>query len=459
MRMGIYREDTPTARYHGTRMSLRRTALLMMLVVALPLGLPQAAGAQSSQPRVDIVKVEGPLDRPLIGFVNDALDDAEAHGATVVLELDTAGTLGQDGVALADRVASMKVPVLVWVGPVPAKASGAGLLLMYASSLAAVAPGSQTGPLYPVDVLHPDRTEPGLDATIDGWLAARGRTVQRAHEDEAMPAAEAIRYGFAVDTPASSVLDLLNRVDGTTVPTANGPVVLHTKIAETDADVVAGRGVSIRFLELGPIKRVAHGVASPSMVYVLLVVGLACLAFEQTQLGFGFAGFAGIFLLALAAYGMTLAVPSWLGLGVLLAGVGAMVLDVRLRRFGVFTWAGLTAFLAGSILLYRGVAPAIRISPWLIGATTIASFLFYGFGLTVAMQSRDRIVSTQRGLIGLTGEARGRLAPDGPVFVKGALWRGRSLGLPIDPGTRVRVRGVDGMVLRVEAEAEPARGS
>ena len=59
----------------------------------------------------------------------------------VVLQLDTSGTLDQDGVALAQRVADLDVPVLAWVGPTPAKASGAGLLLMYASSLA----GSRRG--------------------------------------------------------------------------------------------------------------------------------------------------------------------------------------------------------------------------------------------------------------------------------------------------------------------------
>jgi membrane-bound ClpP family serine protease len=94
----------------------------------------------------------------------------------------------------------------------------------------------------------------------------------------------------------------------------------------------------------------------------------------------------------------------------------------------------------------------VRISPWLIAGMTLGAALYYGFGLTVAIQSRDRILSTQRGLIGLVGEARGRLAPDGPVFVKGALWRGRSLGDPIAPGSKVRVRGVDGLVLKVEAE-------
>jgi membrane-bound serine protease (ClpP class) len=115
---------------------------------------------------------------------------------------------------------------------------------------------------------------------------------------------------------------------------------------------------------------------------------------------------------------------------------------------------GLLAFLLGSILLFGSVVPAIRISPWLIGALTVASLLYYGFALTVALQSRERITSTQRGLVGLVGEARGTLDPEGPVFVKGTLWRGRSLGDEIPQGTRVRVRGLDGLVLRVEPEPE-----
>jgi membrane-bound serine protease (ClpP class) len=230
---------------------------------------------------------------------------------------------------------------------------------------------------------------------------------------------------------------------------------LHTKVATTDTDVTNGVGVTIRFIEPGLLVRGVHAVSTPTMVYVLLVIGLACVAFELTQPGFGFAGFAGLFLLALGIYGATVAVPQWPGAVLLLAGIGAMVADVRMRRLGVVTYAGLVAFAAGSFLLYRGVADAIRISPWLIGGAVIASWLYYGFALTVAVQSRDRIIATQQGLIGLVGEARGRLAPDGPVHVKGAMWRGRSLGEPIAPGTKVRVRGVDGLVLKVEPEPEP----
>lgn len=434
---------------------MRRSALLLAAFIAVA-SWPLLAHAQPAVPtnKVDVIKLEGAIDRPLQGYVQQHLDQAVADGAVIVLQVDSAGSIGQDGVALGQRLVSLPVPVLVWVGPVPARASGAAMLLMDAASLAAVAPGSQTGPRDPVDLTDTADVPPDLDATIQSWLDARDRQADLSHQNDAMPGQQALDYGFA-DVGASSVVDLLNQVDMRTVQTADGPWVLHTKVATTDADVAAGVGVSIRFIEPGLLVRVAHAVATPSMVYFLLVFGLACIAFEITQPGFGFAGFSGVFLTALGAYGLTVAVPSWPGFVLLLGGIGAMVQDVRLRRFGVLTYGGLVAFAAGSFLAYGSVAEAIQISPWLIVGATVASWLYYGFALTVAVQSRDRIISTQRGLIGLVGEARGRLAPDGPVHVKGAMWRGRSLGDPIAPGTKVRVRGVDGLILKVDAEPEP----
>jgi len=429
-----------------------------LLTFVIALSLPVAALAQTTDAPgnpVAVIKVEGAIDRPLIGYLQDQIDQAVADNAVIVLQVNSAGTIGQDGIAPAQQLVSLPVPVLVGVGEVPARASGAGMLLMDAASLASVAPGSQTGPLNPIDLLHPAPPPADLNQTIEGWLAARDRTgVRLEHQDEAMPGALAVEYGFA-KFGATSVIDLLNQADGDTVQTAAGPWELHTKVETTDADVTNGVGVTIRFIEPGLLVRGAHAVATPTMVYVLLVLGLACVAFELTQPGFGFAGFCGLFLLALGIYGATVAVPQWPGAVLLLAGIAAMVVDVRMRRLGVLTYAGLALFTAGSFLVYRGVTDAIRISPWLIGGAVIASWLYYGFALTVAVQSRDRIIATQQGLIGLVGEARGRLAPDGPVHVKGAMWRGRSLGEPIAPGTKVRVRGVDGLVLKVEPEPDP----
>ena len=127
-----------------------RLALACLVVAGLAVW-PAAAMGQTSSPSpsppvtgiVEVIPVEGAIDGPLLGYLTGKLEAAEAEGATVVLELDTSGTLGEDAIALAERVVNLKVPVIAWVGPVPAKASGAGLLLMYASSIAAVQPGAQ----------------------------------------------------------------------------------------------------------------------------------------------------------------------------------------------------------------------------------------------------------------------------------------------------------------------------
>jgi membrane-bound serine protease (ClpP class) len=440
---------------HLMRRVLLPTALVALALPSLLAGLARAA-AEPPTP-VEVIPVEGAIDRTLLGFVEDRLARAEAEDAVVVLQLDTAGTLDEDGVALAERVANLRVPVLAWIGPAPSRASGAGLLLLYASSLSAVYPGSQTGPLLPLDLANPGERVPGLEDRIQSWLDAHGRTgVVLAPPAAALTGQEAVDDGIAA-FGATSVTDLLDRVDGRTVRTASGPVTLATRVATTAAEARAST-VDLRFENLGPVARTLHAVSSPTIVFVLLVLGAAALAFELTQPGFGFAGFAGLGLLALGAYGMTVVPVSWLGFGLLLGGTAALAADVVLRRLGPLTALGAGAFAAGSWLAWRGVAPAIRISPWLIAGAVAGAVLYYGFALTVALQSRDRILTTQRGLIGLVGEARGRLAPEGPVFVKGALWRGRSTDGEIPQGTAVRVRGVDGLVLRVEPESDDPGG-
>jgi membrane-bound serine protease (ClpP class) len=429
-------------------MRLRSVVLASLTLALSPLGV-----ARAETTTVQVIKVSGALDQPNVGYLVDALDAASRTGQTVVLQLDTAGTLDEDAVALAQRVADSTVPVVTWVGPAPARASGAGLLLMYASGLAAVSPGSQTGPLYPLDLAYPGRSVPDLRATIAGWVRGAGKTTDLAWRDRPLTAAEARHRGIA-QVAAGSIPSLLAEIDGRTVATTQGPQTLHTALATSARDP---NRVVWSFDDLGPVRRVLHAMASPSAIYLLLALGLAALAFEMLQPGFGFAGFSGIGMLALAAYGLWVVPFSWLGLAVMLLGVVLLATDVRIRRLGPLTLGGLVLFVVGSGLIFRGVSSEIDLSPWLIGFLTVGSVLYYGFALTVALQSRDRIASTQRGLVGLVGEARGDLTPEGPVFVKGALWRGRAAGGAIARGRRVRVRGIDGLILRVEEE--PSSGA
>lgn len=410
---------------------------------------PSPAGAEPT--RVEVIKVEGPIDSTLLSYVEGKLATAEAEHAVVVLQLDTAGALDQDGVALGDEIATMSVPVITWTGPEPAKAAGAGVLLTQAATIATVGPGSQTGPLYPLDLAGAGE-RPDVSAALARWASLHNRVAPDLSviADTGIAAQPAIDAGLA-SFAAISVPDLLDRLDGQTVQANGKPFTFHTHVAKNDAQAKTGT-VDIRFNNMGPLDRMLHWASSPSVIFLLLVLGLAGVAFELTQPGFGFAGFAGVGMLALGAYGLTVVPVSWLGLAMVFAGVGAMVLDVRIRNLGLLSVIGVVVFAVGSWLAWHGVGPAIRLSPWLLGSAVIASVLYYGFGLTVALQSRDRIVTAQRGLIGLVGEARGKLAPEGPVYVKGTMWRGRTMSDPIAPGSKVRVRRIDGLVLEVEVE-------
>ena len=425
-----------------------RRAVPFLLFSALLCMVPTAAAAQSS-PSVLVAKVDGSIDRTLGSYLLDSIDEAERSGSTLVLQLDSAGTLDEDAVSIAERIHDATVPVIVWVGPAPAKAAGAGQLFLYAASLGAVAPGAGVGPLEPLDLAggEPAISRTAVEQLATGWVVERDRPTPVSFPDRPVPARAALDGNIA-SVAAVSITDLLRQVDGRTVGTADGEVTLRTKIATSEAE----QRVSVRFTELGPVDRVLHAAASPTWIYVLLVLGLAALAFEATQPGFGFAGFSGVGMLALAAYGLTVVPFSPLGLALLLTGIGLLTLDVRLRRLGPLTLAGMIGFVSGSILIFGEVSGEVDVSPWLVGAFSVAALLYWGFALTVAVQSRERLTSTQRGLVGLVGEARGELKPEGPVFVKGALWRGRSSDGPIPAGSRVRVRGVDGLILRVEQE-------
>jgi membrane-bound serine protease (ClpP class) len=421
----------------------------LVVLTALPV---HGAGAASRVPSVDVVKVQGLLDPSLAAYVRGTIEQSERLGATVVLQIDSAGAFGDEGPRLGRFIRSASVPVVAWVGPSGARAAGGALFLLFGSSLAAMAPGAGLGPARPFDVgksgskamTREDLEQTNVLLALAPGAQARPEAVRGLVNGPPQPAATAQAAG-AVALVAPDIPDLLRALDGRTVQTPTGPRSLATLN-------LPGRPVAVRFHEIGPVRRVLHAVSTPAAVYVLLVLGLWGIAFELTQPGFGIAGIAGLVFLAFAGYGLSVVPVHWIGLALVLVGVGMQGLDVVLKRVQVLTLAGTALFAAGSVLAWRGVAPPAALPLWLLVVVTVGGLLFFGFGMTVALKARQRIRSTQAGLVGLVGETRSDLNPEGGVLVKGALWRARSMDGPIPRGTKVRVRGVEGLILRVEQE-------
>jgi membrane-bound serine protease (ClpP class) len=432
---------------------VRRLLPASFLLIGLALGATQRADAQAAAP-VAVLKVQGVIDQALSSFVRSEIEDAAASGKTVVLQVDSRGTYGDEALDLAGFIRASGVPVIAWVGPAGARAAGGALFVVYGSSLVTMAPGAGLGPARPFD-LGTRASSESAEAVAEGRAELRllapgaGASVTAVDQlvDGAMFAAgPAIRAG-AASAAAPSVLELLGVVDGREVQTAAGTVTLETLTTPQ-------RPVDVRFVDIGLFARILHAVSTPTAVYVLLLIGLWGIAFEFTQPGVGMAGIAGVLSLGLAGYGLSVIPVNWWGIGLIVAGTAAQGADVLIRRVAVLTIAGTVAFLVGSLLAWWDVAAAVDLSLWLVILSTVAGFLLFGFGMTVALRARERVRSAQIGLVGLVGEARSDLNPEGGVFVKGSLWRARSMNGPIPSGRRIRVKGIDGLILRVEEEPD-----
>lgn len=418
---------------------------------------PSPVPVQAAQTTVvDVIKVDGNVDRPMADYLLGSLEDAEDLGHTVVLQLNTRGTIGVDPMELARAVHDLHVPVITWVGPPGSHAGGVGTMLAYASALSSVAPGSGIGPLQPAD-LDANSDLSGADlSTLEEWARERGLGGVDTVLNEELSAQQAIDAGvvnelvYQAPSPGD-IVKLLEQTDGQVVAAPSGEVTLVTRLSSEPSQ---GTAVSVVYHELGPWKRVLHAVASPTAVYLLIVLAFAGFAFEFTQPGFGFAGISGLACLGFAAYGLWAVPPNWWALAVLVTAFVLLIVDVQLRRLGVLSAAGMGSFAIGSWFLYAGANQAIAVPIWVMIAVLAAGIWYYGFGLTIAQQAYQRIHSAQVGLVGLTGEARGDIDPEGGVLVKGTMWRGRTVGERIPAGTKIRVRGVDGLILRVEPEPE-----
>lgn len=390
----------------------RRYARLLPLVL---LALASPSQAQTDRgPTVTIVQLDGGIDGAYAGFLKGELTRAAAEkDLAVVLRLDSSGTIKTDVDSLVQAVENSPVPVVTWVGPRGAHVSGAAARLWRAGDLRLVAKGTEVRGEQPLDIGGGTATEKPRQAED---LLASGEAKEAGTLEEAVRAVEGI-------DPAQ---------------------------------------VTVRFAAPGPLPRVRQALATnPTLVYLLLLTGIGAIVFELFQPGFGPAGYAGALIVALAAYGLVALPTNPAGLGLVLAGLGAMAYDVRRDTLWLPTWLGAAVLAGGSWWLVHTTGPALRPALWAIVTGVAGSLVFYGIVMTVVLRAlRGQSANLGKALVGRSGEVRSTLNPQGHVLVEGALWRAQALEWdgPVAAGTPVRVTGVDETALVLDVEPIPGKG-
>jgi len=423
---------------------------LAAAVVALLLAPALAAAEAGFVARLDIDGVINPVTLRLVGV---AIERAEAEGAQALLiQLDTPGGLERSMRGIVQRILNARIPVIVYVAPTGARAASAGVFITMAAHVAAMAPATNIGAASPValgggaDKTMMKKIENDAAAFIRSVALERGRNADWAEkavrQAVSITEREAVRLRV-VDLVADSVPDLLAKIDGRTVKTVAGTVTLAT------------RGARVKAIEIGFRDRFLNVITDPNVAYILMMLGMLGLFFELSNPGVILPGVVGGISLILAFFAFQSLPINYAGLLLILFGIVLFIAEIKVVSHGVLAIGGTISMALGSMMLFETPELGFRVSWWVMLPTVGMTAGVFVFALGAGVRALyGRQLLGPSGFIGLRGTVRERVAPEGQVLVQGELWRAVAAGEALEVGAEVRVVGVDGLTLRVEADAK-----
>lgn len=451
------------------------SAIAQVLVAVLLAVWPLATVAIPAQ--VTRLTIDGPIGPATADYVVRGIARAAQNGSQlVILQMDTPGGLDTSMRSIIKAILTSPVPVASYVAPGGARAASAGTYILYASHIAAMAPGTNLGAATPVEIgvtpLQPEREKapprrngdaqqgksdssaPDNEGTsamtrkqindaaayIRGLAQMRGRNADWAEravrEAVSLPALEALTL-HVIDYVAVDVPALTTQLDGTRVSVLGQDRLLQTRDAPVVDALPDWRA------------RLLATITNPSIALLLMTVGIYGLLFEFMNPGTGVPGVVGAICLLLALYALQLLPVNYVGLALILLGMAFMVAEAFLPSFGVLGLGGIAAFVSGALILIDTELPGYGIPFALIITVSVASALLLVMMVGIALKTHRRAVVGGPGdLIGSTGEVLQATGHEGWMQLHGETWRvlGKS---PLLPGQKVRVVARNGLMLEV----------
>ena len=461
----------------------------------LVLGFAQLAGpslrAQDSAPVVSLITVNGAIGPATASYIKDELTRAaEQERELVVLRMDTPGGLSASMRDIISAMLASPVPVAAYVAPRGARAASAGTYILYASHIAAMAPGTTLGAATPVQMGGGNGSplpgggdgekgkEPSKDkedkatksappdaktakavndavAYIRALAKMRGRNAEWAEkavlEAATLTVDEAVAKNVA-DLRAENLKDLLAKIDGRTLRIGEETVQLATANARIEDRAPDWRD------------ELLAAITNPNIAFILMMLGVYGLIFELSNPGALVPGVLGAICLMMGFYALNVLPVNYAGLALMALGIAFMTAEAFAPSFGILGLGGLAAFALGATILFDTGSPEFGLSYWTIFGVTAASglVLVLLIGYLVGAQ-RKSVRTGQSALIGTSARVESWHDGRGRVLFHGERWNARGPA-HLEPGQMVAIVAVEGLSVTVaplgaDSHPTPAGGT
>ena len=246
---------------------------------------------------------------------------------------------------------------------------------------------------------------------------------------------------------AASSAELLTLLEGRQVRLQDGRTLTIAALGRTVVEVGPTAWESLRL-----------ALADPTLAFVLLVLGVIAIGLEFAAPGTSLFAGIGVVLLLAAGLGLVVLPLRLWALGLLVLALALMAGEFVAHTHGALAIAGMALMTVSALnIIDPAQAPGTFIAVWAIVLVGLALATFVALAVWLALRSRQRPVTTgQEAMVGKLAEVRQRLAPDGMVFIDGALWQAIVDGEAAEPGEWVRVVSVHNLHLVVRHLDAPA---
>jgi membrane-bound serine protease (ClpP class) len=346
----------------------------------------------------------------------------------ILIKLNTPGGLVSTTKDILTLLGSQQRPVIIWVTPEGASATSAGAILSSAAHFLFMNEGTNIGAATPIglgsDIKENDQRSKAVNdlvALVKSLSESRGRPqapfIEMIERAKSYTANEALKLKF-IDGIIYHRSDLISAINGKTV-----------QIQGEKTLITVDSNLEWKEMEFDFADDVLNVIAHPSTAYILFIIGVALIYFELQAPGGYIAGSIGVICLLLAALAFQVLPLNWVALGLLLAGIVFLVLEIYITSYGLLALAGIGSFIAGSLFLFDSKEAWLMVNYQVLYSTLAAVTASVGLLTWYLVNENKKLSKIPDFFIPLneTGTVLNRLDSDFyQIKVRGEIWKAQS---------------------------------